>query len=268
MDGRVDPARIAREARRIGDPDVLCLQEVAAGFAALPGSSGEDQPVILARELAGYEAHFAWAVDVPGASARSRFGNLILSRLPVRQVLRHSLPWPAHPGLPSMPRIALEAVIEAPWGPLRVVTTHLEYYSPLQRAAQIERLRELHAEACGHASAEPSVRQDSGPFRHFPRPRSAILCGDFNLPPDDPLHARLGAPFADGVPRLTDAWTVAHPHEAHPPTFHVHDPAWSGAPYCCDFVFVTEDLVPRVAAVHVDAHTEASDHQPVIVEFA
>jgi exonuclease III len=33
-------------------------------------------------------------------------------------------------------------------------------------------------------------------------------------------------------------------------------------------VFLTEDLVPRVAAVRVDAHTEASDHQPVIVEFA
>jgi endonuclease/exonuclease/phosphatase family metal-dependent hydrolase len=267
MDGRVDPARIAREARRLCDPDVLCLQEVAAGFAALAGSAGEDQSAILAREFEGYEAHFAWGVDVPGAGGRSRFGNLILSRLPVRQVLRHSLPWPAHAGVPSMPRVALEAVIEARLGPVRIVTTHLEYYSAPQRAAQVERLRELHAEACAHAAAAPAPGPDSGPFRRQPRPPSAILCGDFNLPPDDPLHARLGAPFADGVPRLMDAWAAAHPRLAHPPTFHVHDPAWSGAPYCCDFVFVTEDLAPRIAAVRVDPDTEASDHQPVIVEF-
>lgn len=267
-DGRVDPSRIAREARRIGDPDVLCLQEVAAGFAELPGSSGEDQAAILARAFEGHETHFAWAVDVPGAGGRSRFGVLILSRLPVRQVLRHSLPWPAHAGVPSMPRVALEAVIETGLGPVRVITTHLEYYSPPQRAAQVERLRELHEEACAHAAALPPAGPESGPFRHRPRPRSAILCGDFNLRPDDPLHARLGAPFAGGVPRLVDAWTVAHPRLAHAPTFRLHDPQYAGLPYCCDFVFVTEDLAPRISSVRVDADTQASDHQPVIVEFA
>jgi endonuclease/exonuclease/phosphatase family metal-dependent hydrolase len=40
------------------------------------------------------------------------------------------------------------------------------------------------------------------------------------------------------------------------------------APYCCDFVFVTRDLAPRIRSVRVDAHTRASDHQPVIVEFS
>lgn len=267
MDGRVDPARIAREARRIADPDVVCLQEVAAGFAALAGSAGEDQSAILAHEFAGYEAHCAWGVDAPAAGGRSRFGNMILSRLPVREVLRHSLPWPADPGVPSMPRVALEAVIAAPWGPVRVLTTHLEYYSERQRAAQVERLRELHAEACAHAAAGPPARPGAGPFRHSARPAAAIVCGDFNLPPHDALHARLEAPFAQGAARLRDAWTVAHPELAHPPTFRVHDPGYEGTPYCCDFAFVTEDLAARIAAVRVDPHTQVSDHQPLVVEF-
>lgn len=29
VDGRVDPGRIANEARRLADPDVFCLQEIA-----------------------------------------------------------------------------------------------------------------------------------------------------------------------------------------------------------------------------------------------
>src|SRR5579859_914363 len=165
MDGAVDPARVAREARRLADPDVLCLQEVADNFPALAGSHGENQVELLAREFRGYAAAFGWGVDVPdGAGGRRRFGNLILSRLPLRQVLRHSLPWPAETGQPSMPRLALEAVVAAPFGLLRVTTTHLEYYSTAQRAAQVERLRELHAEACAHARAAPSQAYDAGPF--------------------------------------------------------------------------------------------------------
>ena len=40
----------------------------------------------------------------------------------MRQSYRHTLPWPAEPEKPSMPRIALEAVIEAPFGLVRVIT--------------------------------------------------------------------------------------------------------------------------------------------------
>src|SRR3954467_10916050 len=98
VDGTVDPLRIASELRRIADPDVACLQEVASGFPDLPGSRGEDQPESLARELAQHEPVFGWGVDVPGpARSRKRFGNMILSRLPVGRVLRHSLPWPPAP---------------------------------------------------------------------------------------------------------------------------------------------------------------------------
>jgi len=64
-----------------------------------------------------------------------------------------------------------------------------------------------------------------------------------------------------------DAWTLAHPGVPHSPSFHVHDAAEGVAPYCCDFVFVSDDLAARVASVRIDAATQASDHQPVVVEF-
>lgn len=258
MDGVVDPRRVAAAARELADADVFCFQEVAQGYDTLPGSAGEDQVAALGAEYPGYSAHYARGVDVAGPAGRRRFGNLILSRLPVGRVLRHSLPWPEHAGVPSMPRVALEAVIVAPWGPVRVTTTHLEYYSARQRAAQVERLLELNAEAAAHAAAKPSARDDEGPFHPQPRPAAGILTGDFNMRPDDPLVARLGSAF-------TDAWLQAHPGEPHAHTFRLERA--DEAPYCCDFVFVTRDLAPRVRSVRVDAHTRVSDHQPVIVEL-
>lgn len=267
-DGRVDPGRIAAEIRRLADPDIVCLQEVADNFGDLPGSAGEDQVEALARELQGYELAYGFGVDVPdGAGGRKRFGNLIASRLPVLRVLRHSLPWPADPEAPSMPRVCLEAVVETAFGPLRVATTHLEYYSARQRAAQVERLRDLHAEACAHARQPPPRSYEAGPFEPQPGASAAILCGDFNMPPADPLYERLLAPFGDGTSRFIDAWRHAHPGAPHPPTFCVYERDPGETPYCCDYVFVSEDLAARVTGVSVDGVTQASDHQPVIVEL-
>lgn len=236
IDGRVDPQRIAAEAKRLADPDVLCLQEVAVNFAQLEGSSGEDQVSLLKREMGDYEAFFVPAVDLPGKRGRRQFGNLVLSRLPVGRVMRHALPWPAAES-ESMPRAALEVMLEAPFGFLRVTTTHLEFYSGEHRGAQVARLAELHAEARGE---------------------SALLCGDFNLKPEDPLHRKiLDAGFVD-------AWPSLHRDKPRQDTFHLYD---GKAPYCCDYVFITPELAPRLKSVRIDAQTQASDHQPVIVEL-
>jgi endonuclease/exonuclease/phosphatase family metal-dependent hydrolase len=263
LDGAVSPARIAAEARRLADPDVACLQEIAAGFAELPGSRGEDQPQELARGFAAHSSAYGWGVDLPAESGRKRFGNLLLSRLPMGRVLRHCLPWPAAADTPSMPRVALEALVEAPFGTLRVITTHLEYYSSTHRAAQVERLRELHVEAC----SEKLPVTEPGPFQNPGRPASAVLCGDFNLPPDDPLHGRMVEPFLQRIPSFVDAWQALHPGKPHPHTFRVHEREAGESPYCCDFVFVTEDLVPRLRSIRVERATRASDHQPVILEL-
>lgn len=201
----------------------------------------------------------------PSDGARRQFGNLILTRLPVLQAFRHLLPWPADPAVPAMQRVAVETVLQAASGPLRVTTTHLEYYSVKQRAAQVERLRELQAEAAAHAHDIDHSRKEGGPFRNAARPASGILTADFNFWPDDPLYARLQAPFPDDTPRYLDSWQINHPGRPHAPTLGVFDrEQWSEA-FTCDFIFLTEDLAGRVREVRVNGDTDASDHQPVLL---
>ena len=267
-DGRVDPARIARVAREVADFDVLCLQEVASNYPDLAGSSGENQYEALAALFPRCTVVKGAATDVPAPQGgRREFGNAIITRLPVLQVFRRLLPWPADPSVTSMQRAAVEAVLESPSGPVRVTTTHLEYYSAKQRSAQVEALRELQIEAAGHAAAAAPVKE-SGPFRAAPRPASGILTADFNFPPDDALHARLQSPLGPGVPTYRDAWQLRHPGKAHAPTIGVHDKLqWPGPPFACDFIFVTEDLAHRVEDVVVNGETDASDHQPVLLEL-
>jgi endonuclease/exonuclease/phosphatase family metal-dependent hydrolase len=255
IDARVDPKRIAAEAKRLAHPDVFCLQEIAVNFPEMEGSSGEDQVEALRREFRGYEAFFAAAVDLPGKNGRRQFGNLILSRLPVGRVMRHQLPWPAAPDVRSMPRAVVEVVVDAPFGPLRVMTTHLEYYCKNHRAAQIERLRELHLEAC----AEHLPVDEPGSYESYTRARSALICGDFNLKPDDPHYSKM---LESG---FLDAWEALNPGKPRQATFHLHD---GEPPYCCDYVFVTPDLVPRLQSIRIDSKTQASDHQPVIIDLA
>jgi len=271
VDQKVDPARIVAEARRLLDFDVLCLQEIADNYPdpRLAGSAGEDQFAALAAELPGYTAIAGVATDQPAdGGRRRRFGNLILSRLPVRQVYRHLLPSPVDPGVNGMPRMAVEAVVAAPFGEVRVLTTHLEWYSLKQRSAQVEALRAIYAEGHAHARAGTIVDESGGPFHTFLRPAATILCGDFNLEYDHPLHARMLAPFDDGTPPLANAWEVANPGAPYPATFKVHEKWVPGDPELhCDFCFVSAELVPRVRAVRSDRDVQASDHQPVMLEL-
>lgn len=268
-DGVVDPPRIVEAARDMADFDVLCLQEVASNFPGLPGSSGEDQFETLAGLLPDYAVVKGVATDVLARDGgRSEFGNAVVTRLPVLQVFRHLLPWPADPAVPSMQRLALEVVLSSRSGPLRVTTTHLEYYSASQREAQVERLRELHAEAAAHALEPARAKKEGGPFEAMPRPASAILTADFNFRPDDPLHARVQAPLRAGVPAYRDAWRLRHPGKRQPPTLGVYDKKqWPGPAFACDFIFVSEDIAGRVEDVVVDGRTDASDHQPMLLSL-
>lgn len=267
-DGRVDLERTVRDAKAIADFDVLCFQEVAVDFPGLPGSHGEDEVALLRQAFPGYELFFGIATDLPhGRGRRSQFGNLILTRLPVLQVFRHLLPWPSDPAVSSMQRACVEAVLDTGFGPLRVMTTHLEYYSPLQRMAQVEALRALHREASAHARAPRNGKETDATFAVLPRGVSALLCGDLNFEPGGPEHDLLTADYADATPRLVDAWLAKH-NAPHAYTVGLHEAAWPERPYCCDFILVSEDLVARLRRVEVDQSTAASDHQPVMLELA
>ena len=268
-DGRVDLDRIVAHARRLADFDVLCLQEVSAGYPELPGCDGRDQFQDLAGLLTGYTAVAGVATDIPHpAGGRRTFGNMIFSRFPVLQVFRHLLPWPADPGVPSMQRIALEATLNTPLGLVRVTTTHLEYYSSLQRVSQIERLRELHREATAQAGSVRPGLASEGPFFFGQRAAASILCGDFNCLPESAEMARMLAAMDDATRPYRDAWEITHCGEPHAPTVGIYDKTqWPDPPFTFDFILVSEDFAGRIKEMRVDAMSDASDHQPVLLEL-
>jgi endonuclease/exonuclease/phosphatase family metal-dependent hydrolase len=264
MDERLDLGRIIAHAKAMADFDVLCLQEVADNFPELLGSRGENQFAELAALLPDYTAIQGVALDAPDAlGRRQRFGNMLFSRYPVGQVLRYTLPWEAD-ATRNMPRVLIEAVLAAPFGPVRVMTTHLEYSSDKLRRAQVEGIREAHRTACARVD-RPSV-PGPGTYKVYPRAKSAILTGDFNMVPDDPVKKRLSETFGLRVPELRDTWEVLNPGVPHPYSFCVSDQRY-GPAHCCDFIFVTEDLAPRLERVVYDVETRVSDHQPVLVEL-
>ncbi|MEO5669584.1 MAG: endonuclease/exonuclease/phosphatase family protein [Ramlibacter sp.] len=271
LDGVVSPERIVEGARSLADFDVLCLQEISVNYPGLAGNPGHDQPALLGALLPGFQIFFGAAVDEFSTDGvRRRFGNLIATRLPAAQVRHHALPYPADGGVRSMPRMcSVVTVLDPALGPVRVMTTHLEFYSREQRMAQARALRELHRESCEQAAMPPQPSDDGSPFQTKPHTANAILCGDFNLDTRDAGYRRIQAPFAvDGRrARFWDAWRVLHGRAPQPPTFHVHDSTYSPDPVACDFVFVSDGLKDMVRGLSVDGATKVSDHQPVALEL-
>ena len=259
-DGAVDLGRIARVIRAMGEADVICLQETARHDPAY--DNGADQVAELALLFRGYEPHFGCALARKGLGGeRRQYGNLILSRLPVLQVFSHLLPYPPEGGIKHMQRVAIEAVVETRHGPLRVMTTHLEYYSPRHRAAQVARLRELQAEAAGHEGAP--AKAATSPYDPAPRPSSLVLCGDFNALPDDAEYQALFQP------PLVDAWRALRKGEPDPPSTGLHDRVqWPRGGHCRDYFAVTPDVAQRLRSIEMDAATDASDHQPLRLVLA
>jgi len=266
VDGRIDLARIVRIIRAMADPDVICLQEVAQAMPDVDGE-GADQVAVLAEAFPGMTAVFGAAVERgDGAGARGgRFGNLVLTRLPVLDVVRHPLPQPADATVKHMARQATEVSVATEAGPLRVTTTHLEFHSAAQRLAQVCRLRDIHAEIAAN-ERKPGQWLADGPYAAPGRPASGLFCGDFNMVVGDPAYAGMIAPFADATPAIVDAWTAFAGGAPHAPTCGIYDTdQWPQGPHCRDFFFITPDLATRIEAVRVDVETDASDHQPVLL---
>lgn len=267
LDGVVSPQRIVETARKLGDFDVLCLQEIAVNYPSLTGDSAPDQKRAIAALLADYEVVFGAAIDERPRGASQQFGVLIASRLPILQVQHLMLPSPGHEGAahPWMPRITTVCTIGAPWGPVRVMTTHLEYHSQHQRQAQAQALRGWHQEACSQARLAGTVPSDgpATPYQAKPATLDALLCGDFNFEPDSDEYRCLTDQSKPDA--LTDSWNVTANGQPHPPTFRLYDETYGPDAVSCDFVFVSESLTSRVQSVTVDTITQASDHQPVMI---
>jgi endonuclease/exonuclease/phosphatase family metal-dependent hydrolase len=158
-DGVTDLARIVSVAKSFADADVFCFQEVSANFPKL--DKGTDQSVALAALLPDHRPIFGPAIETVFDEGRAhRFGNMTLSRLPVLQIASHLLPWPRAGAPRSMRRGALDVTVQAAFGPVRIVNTHLEFHSATQREVQIARLLDLQEEASTNPLAASAVHTE------------------------------------------------------------------------------------------------------------
>ena len=274
-DGGADLDRVVDRVLASGARfDILLLQEVGCGLPARDGRPIGDQFAGLARRLDHLHAASAFALDTRNADGSPRrLGCMTFARGHIVHVRRHALPWPPDPRVPAMPRAALDTVVATPDGMLRVLNVHLEYFSARQRMAQVERLRELQAEALararvsGAAAAAPHGPGGT-PFAPLPQTAAAILAGDFNMLPGSDAHARLLAPGPDGEPLWRDAWELAHPGEPHAPTGGLRGGGAAAQAFTFDYVCVSPALAARVRSLHVDTAATGSDHQPLLLELA
>jgi endonuclease/exonuclease/phosphatase family metal-dependent hydrolase len=163
------------------EPDVVCLQEVVENDRG-------NQARWLAEALGGWPVAYAGARYGPVAGVR--FGNAILSRLPIEAMGHIDLP--EQPDEREVPRL----VLHARTGGVDVYCTHLAWQ--LHDAA----LREQQVRALVrfvHETSDPAAAP--GP----------VVAGDFNAEPDaDAIRYLCGLTSVGGASTyLQDAWRIA-----------------------------------------------------------
>ena len=267
VDDRIDLCRIRDDILETADADIVCLQEVSR-FE--PGTSkGADQVQAFQEFFPDYEAFYGPAYDrsegVDGQ--RRQFGNLVLSRIQVKQVVHPVLPSPPDPENRFMLRQASELQLSYHGFSFRLVNTHLEYFSEKQQLEQVHRLRELHQLACA-MNLNPGIDMPGTPFEQLNSPVEVIICGDFNFTPQSELYRQMLASTPENIPILRDAWNVLHPGEVRDPTCGVFDrKQWEEGPHCRDYYFVSRNLEQRLESISINLATRASEHQPVVLQI-
>jgi len=263
VDGRIDLHKIADVVQQDGLPDVLCLQEVSRNDPDT--ANGSDQFSELQELFSNYESFYGASQDRSGGKngGRRQFGNLILTRRSPLQVLHHLLPSPADPKARFMSRQTTEMLLSTGSGNLRLMNTHLEFFSEKQQLAQVQRIRELHEEACAQ-SREAGLDFPNSPFARIKRSEKMVICGDFNFVPESASYRLITSAFPEDVPNLVDAWNIVNPENKRSPTCGIFDhKQWKKGPHCRDYFFLSQNLSPQINQVSVNTETAASDHQPI-----
>ncbi len=276
--GRDEVVDLDRIAREVAGADVICLQEVDRYW---PRSGDVDQVAELMNRFPDYHAEYGAGVsiadDYPDGNRRMvrhrrEFGNLTLCRYRISYVRHHLLPKYASTGPISIQRSALECVVDSPFGPLRLVNTHLTHLSSETRLPQVEKLLDIHRD--GPLEGEPVCGDLEGGYWNLPvalpaAPRQSIFMGDFNMEPDSPEYTAMVGPWSEyggriGNPEmLVDAWTACGHDEEEGATADIH-----GRPVRLDYLFISPVLARHAQRCRIDTGASGSDHQPVWLDLA
>ncbi len=202
---------------------------------------------------------------------RRQFGPMILSRWPILWSRTWPLPKRRMLDPINTQTAALEAVIDHPSGPLKLISLHLAHVGVEERLDQIAFLKQMLANPTTEGG--PWSGTDDEPQRNWtegeaepPNPTRAIWAGDFNMEPgsaeyraligDTPYHP--GARYADG---LIDPAAGLGLHT------HVKVIAGETRHRQLDHIFLTPDLAPCVSRVWADTANPASDHFPLHLDL-
>ena len=267
FDEELSLKRISDTVRDICTPDVICFQEVSNNVL-LPDGSFSDQVLELTKEFKEHIPFFGAAMDVfyPDQNRRGQYGNMILSRYPLSSLFCHSLPQPSDGIKKQMPRQMTEVTIRAPSAPIRIMTTHLEFHSQVQRLAQSKRIMEIESDICKQIIAPPAFTE-TGPYARFDRSLNSILCGDFNFLPNSEEYNIIVNPM-DGQIAFNDVWKIVNSDQPHAPTCGIFDAKqWPEGPHCRDYFFVSDELKDCIEDMFVETKTSASDHQPLVLNL-
>ncbi len=224
-DEQVDLRRVAEVLRRL-DADVIALQEVDDRTER---TGGVDQVTVLA-ELLGYEGRHGPHRPFQGGF----YGNAVLTRLPV--VSQRTRPIPPASGSPLAVH---ETIVEAAPGlAVSVVSVHLA-------GTPEERMAQARAVSGGFDGAAAAV---------------AILAGDFNGRPDDPVVDWLRSSWAIGAKRGDPAT-----YPAAEPDREIDFVMWRARGAAA----ASADPAPPVRLVDhfVVDERQASDHRPIVADF-
>ena len=225
VDRKLDVGRVAAVIAQC-KPDVVALQELDVCRAR---SGNVDQAHAIASRL-GMTFHFNSAMNI----AEEKYGDAILTNLPMRLVRSGGLPKPRLRGLE--PRGAVWVAVEADGCEVQVINTHLGLV-PLEQRGQMACL--LGRDWVGNPDCQ----------------RPAILLGDFNATTRYAVYRTAVQHLRDAQKLLGDKRVI--------PTFPSRYPVLR-----IDHMFLTEGL--RVRDVYAPAGPlaqSASDHLPLVADI-
>ncbi len=220
MDGKYDVARLAAVISE-AKPDLVALQEVDVGVKR----SGRVHQLQRLGELTGMAVRFGPTQHYEGGL----FGNAVMTRLPILNVVIHPLPYTeATMQKVTYPRGAITVIVRGlDQKPLRFISTHFQHNIEEDRVAEADAINSL--------------------FTNDTDKIPTILAGDMNsLPDSEPMKI------------LLRRWTNAI-DESATPTAPSRNPRSR-----IDYILYRPSSRFRLQKAVVIEEAMASDHRPVL----
>jgi endonuclease/exonuclease/phosphatase family metal-dependent hydrolase len=270
-DGAYDLDRVIGE---VANADVIALQEVER-FVTRSGD--EDQPARIAELLPDHHLVYGPAVDVDGSyrddggrlvRRRRQFGNMLLSRHPIRWSRNHLLPKEGMTNQPGAQRAMLEAAIELDGRLLRVASTHLDHLDRVTRLPQVEHALRLLVDDHARSGSVWSGKVSNptwAPLGPQPTTPALIVMGDLNFRPGSREYELFVGEWSEEHGRMTlrdrfvDAYAAAG-HDWNDGASHMNGGR-------IDHIMVQTRIAAGVLGCRIDSAAQGSDHYPVWLDF-